>query len=221
MDNKAQSDLVKGAASLGVTLSAEAAERLLLLRDELLRWNQKVNLTAITAPDEVLEKHLLDSLAIVPLVPEGARVLDVGSGAGFPGLPLALCRPDLRVTMVDAVAKKVGFIKAMAAKWRLGPRAEARHLRLAGEPQKEGLGPFDVAVARALMDLPPWLLLARAYLVPGGRALAMMGVAPDDAALEIAGRDAGLRLERALRFQLASSRAQRVVASFSNVGAMR
>ena len=124
MDKKAESWLREQAGGLGVEVSGEAAEGLLWLQAELLRWNKKMNLTALRDPDEVLEKHLLDSLTVVPEVPPDADVLDVGSGAGFPGLPLALVRTDARVTLVDAVAKKVGFIKAAAAHGGWGPGCE-------------------------------------------------------------------------------------------------
>jgi 16S rRNA (guanine527-N7)-methyltransferase len=214
VDKKAESWLREQASALGVEVSAEAAEGLLWLQAELLRWNEKMNLTALRDPEEVLEKHLLDSLTVVPEVPPEAAVLDVGSGAGFPGLPLALVRPDARVTLVDAVAKKVGFIKAAAAHLKLGPRVRAVHGRLAGAPAQEGVAPADVVVARALMELPAWLALARGYVTPGGRVVAMLGAAPEDAALQATGAAAGLSFEHARRFVLPRSQARRAIAVF-------
>src|SRR3979409_337267 len=78
--------------------------------DLLLKWNKSINLTAITDPDEVVEKHVLDSLALAPVLPSGS-LLDVGTGAGFPGIPVAIARPELEVVLVDSVQKKVAFLK--------------------------------------------------------------------------------------------------------------
>jgi 16S rRNA (guanine527-N7)-methyltransferase len=214
VDKKAESWLREHALALGVEVSPAAAEALLWLQDELLRWNQKMNLTAIRDPAEVLEKHLLDSLSVVPVVPSGAEVLDVGSGAGFPGLPLAVVRSDVRVTLVDAVAKKVGFIKAAAARLKMGLRVRTVHCRLAGDPAREGLLLADVAVSRALMDLPAWLTLARGYVKPGGRVVAMLGEAPSDAALHAAGAAAAVSFAHVQRFALPQSHARRAIAVF-------
>src|SRR5919197_4039110 len=112
--------LQEGAAALGASLSDEAARRLLWLRKELLRWNARVNLTAITDPREVLEKHLLDSLAILPEIRGASTLLDVGAGAGFPGIPLTIALPELRLTLVDSVGKKVAFMKSTLAHLNLG-----------------------------------------------------------------------------------------------------
>src|SRR6266851_9969029 len=86
--------------------------------DLLLKWNKSINLTSITDPDEVAEKHVLDSLAVVPVLPSGS-LLDAGSGAGFPGIPAAIARPALAVTLVDSVQKKVAFLKSALAELRL------------------------------------------------------------------------------------------------------
>lgn len=141
---------------------------------ELVRWNRSINLTSITEPEAVAELHFLDSLAVVPLVPEGATVLDVGTGGGFPGVPLAAVRPDLQITLVDRTEKKILFLKTTLA--RLGiANARPAHLRLEGNPAAEGLAPFDVAVSRAFAAPEDWLPLARAYVKPGGRIIAMLG----------------------------------------------
>jgi len=164
------------AASLGVRVSPDVGEGLFWLSSELLRWNAKVNLTAILDPNEVLDKHILDSLAVAPLLDASARtLLDVGSGAGFPGLPLALVRPDLEVWLVDAVAKKVGFLKHAVASLGLAPRVRAVHASLQGAPSSEGLSPADVAISRAFRDVRRWAGLASAYVRPGGQLLAMGG----------------------------------------------
>jgi 16S rRNA (guanine527-N7)-methyltransferase len=165
-----------GASSLGVQVPLESEERLYWLASELLRWNAKLNLTAIVHPIEVLDKHILDSLGAAPsLLPGAARLLDVGTGAGFPGLPLALLRPDLEVCLVDSVAKKVGFLKHAIASLGLAPRVRALHLTLAGAPEKEGVPEMDVAISRALREVPAWAALGFPYLRQGGQLVAMAG----------------------------------------------
>ncbi len=165
-----------GAASLGVQVPLESEEALFWLGSELLRWNAKVNLTAIVDPIDVLDKHILDSLAVgVLLSPDARSLLDVGTGAGFPGLPLALLHPDVEVWLVDSVAKKVGFLKHAVANLGLAPRVRALQLTVQGEPLKEGLPPMDAVVSRAFRDVSGWAALGEAYLRPGGQLLAMAG----------------------------------------------
>lgn len=121
--------------------------------EELLRWNAKVNLTAITQPDEVVEKHLVDSLLALPEVVGAGRLLDVGAGAGLPGIPLALAAPSLDVTLVEAVGKKVAFMKNAIVKLGLVGRVRANQVHAAGAPQTEQLPTVDVAIARAFTEV--------------------------------------------------------------------
>lgn len=150
-------------------------ERLSEFARELRKWNRTFNLTSVVEPAEVAELHFLDSLAIAPWVPEGARMLDVGAGAGFPGLPLALARDDVEVSLVDRTEKKVAFMKNAIA--RLGiANARALHVRLEGQPDEEGLeGPFDVVVSRAFTAPEAWLPFAAPYAREGGTVIAMLG----------------------------------------------
>ena len=164
-----------GLRQMGLSLPESAQISMGTYVAELLRWNKKINLTAITKPDEVVDKHLLDSLSVLPEVNGATRVLDIGSGAGFPGLPLALAMPDLQVTLVDSVGKKVGFLKHMVARLDLSSRVNALHLTLQGQPTSEGLKPFDLVIARAFADLNAFRTLAAPYLSPGGRVVAMLG----------------------------------------------
>jgi len=113
----------EGAATMGVRLSPEQLKLLGRHVDLLLKWNKSINLTAITDPDEVAEKHVLDSLAVVPVLPSGS-LLDAGTGGGFPGIPAAIARPDLDVALVDSVQKKVAFLKSALAELRL-PKVKA------------------------------------------------------------------------------------------------
>lgn len=164
----------EAAAAFGVELPAAAARHLEDFAEELVRWNRKFNLTSITDPAGIAEKHLLDSLAVVPRVPAGAEVLDAGTGGGFPGVPLAILRPDVQVLLVDRTEKKVLFLKTALAKLGLG-NARAAHARLEGRPEEEGLPRCDLAVSRAFVAPEEWLQFGGAYVRPGGRVVAMLG----------------------------------------------
>jgi 16S rRNA (guanine527-N7)-methyltransferase len=165
-----------GARSLGLPLRGDQIDALSWLSGELVRWNARVNLTAILDPIEIGDKHILDSLTVLRVLDSnGATLLDAGTGGGFPGLPLAIARPGLAVTLVDAVAKKVGFLKHVIAELGLAPRVRAVHQTLRGNAQAEGLGPFDTAVSRACMDPTRWAALARPYLRKGGMLVVMGG----------------------------------------------
>ncbi len=212
MDAPFAETLQLGARALGVDLDDDARARLERYADRLLAWNRKVNLTAITDPAELAEKHLVDSLALFPEVLGAATLLDIGSGAGLPGIPLAIALPSLSVTCCDAVAKKVAFVKAVAAELDLKVRGVA--VRASGEPEREGLPLADVVVSRAFAEPGRWLPLAARYLSPGGRVLATLGREADDEALRAAGAAAGLELVAVRRFALPRSGAQRAVASF-------
>jgi 16S rRNA (guanine527-N7)-methyltransferase len=206
--------LHEGALALGESLSDESVGRLLRLREELLHWNARVNLTAITEPREVLEKHFLDSLAIVPEVREASTLLDLGAGAGFPGIPLKIVLPDLRVTLVDSVGKKVAFMKSAVARLSLAG-ASAVHARVDGSPEREGLERAEVVVSRAFMDVARWVPLGAKYAAPGGRVLAMLGHPPQEAELDEAAKAAGLRVTGFRKYRLPWSGSERAVAIFT------
>jgi len=156
-------------------LDPDSTDRLLRFLEELLRWNVKHNLTAITAPEEALEKHLVDSLSLLPLVKHQARVLDVGSGAGLPGLVLKCARPDIQLLSVDAVGKKISFQRHVIRLLGLtGAKAEQLRIELLAErPQHRKA--FDLAVFRALGRLELFLPPLVPCLADGGRVVAMKG----------------------------------------------
>nr|WP_240672647.1 16S rRNA (guanine(527)-N(7))-methyltransferase RsmG [Corallococcus coralloides] len=199
---------------MGITVGPDVGPKLQRLMAELLKWNAKVNLTAITAPEEVLEKHFLDSLAVLPEVRGATSLLDLGAGAGFPGLPLKLELPELGVTLVDTVGKKIAFIKAAAASLGLvGVRG--LHARAEGKPETEGIPRAQVLIARAFMDLPDWLNLAPAYVEEGGRVVAMLGKQQTDAELQSRAAERNLRVVSARSYRLPFSGAERQVAVFA------
>ncbi|WP_373047603.1 16S rRNA (guanine(527)-N(7))-methyltransferase RsmG [Vulgatibacter sp.] len=174
--------LAEASKRFGLALPAGGEATLVRFLGELLRWNRSVNLTSIEEPAAVGELHLLDSLAVVKHVPQGARVADVGTGGGFPGVPLAVARPDLRVELLDRTEKKILFLKTTLARLGIG-NAQARHVRLEGRPAAEGLGPYDVAISRAFTAPAEWIRLARQYVRPGGRVITMLGADRPDPAV--------------------------------------
>jgi 16S rRNA (guanine527-N7)-methyltransferase len=197
-----------GADKLGMKLSAAQVDQLERHAALLLKWNAKINLTAITDPAEVIEKHLLDSLAIAPHLPAG-RLLDAGTGAGFPGIPVRIVRPDIEVWLVDSVQKKVAFLKSALVELKLtGIRAQA--LRLSGKPKEEGLPLFDAAIARAFAAPVDWLPLAQQYLAAQGRAFCLLGAR--DEAPDRSGRLARIST---FEFVLPTSKAPRKLVEYS------
>ena len=140
---------------------------------ELKKWNRKINLTAITDDNEIAVKHIIDSLCLTRLITGTGKVLDVGSGAGIPAIPLKIARPDMDIVTVDAVGKKIHFQRHMARLLRLN-KFEALHARI------ENLGDgyakhFDVITSRAFTDLEQFVRLTSPFLSDNGSLLAMKG----------------------------------------------
>lgn len=181
-------------------------ERLLDYLDLLHKWNQAYNLSAVRDPMRMVHQHLLDCLAVLPsldrhLLGRDARILDVGSGAGLPGVVWALMRPAWSVCCVDAVAKKAGFVRQVAAE--LGLRnLHAEHARV----EQLRWPPVDVVVSRAFASLVDFSAMTRRHLVPGGCWLAMKGKLPDD---EIAALPPGVKVFHVEPLQVPGLDAQR------------
>ena len=165
--------LAQGIESLGLKIDAPVQQDLLQYLELLRKWNKVYNLTAIRDAEQMLSHHLLDSLSIVPFV-RGPRVLDMGCGAGLPGIPLALARPDLQVVMMDANAKKTRFVQQAITELNLD-NAEAVHARAEDYTAPGG---FDTVTSRAFSSLDDFLGLAAPYLRKGGQLLAMKGRYP-------------------------------------------
>lgn len=180
--------LQQGALSFGVELDHQNMQRLTRFVEELLIWNRKINLTSITKPEEIAEKHIVDSLAVAPYLNPTVKILDMGAGAGFPGIPLKIVLPDLKMTLIDASAKKISFIKHVVRVLELRD-IEAYHIRaenLSQSPTHDTV--FDVVVSRAFSALDQFLRLALPFLPRNGMALAMKGTFPIDEIRVLGGR---------------------------------
>ncbi len=184
--------LAGGAAGLGVALDEQQRQQFARLVDALLHWNKAFNLTAITDRPRILTHHLLDSLAAQADL-AGNRVADVGTGAGFPGLPLAIVNPDRHFTLIDSVDKKLRFVDHAARELGLA-NVETRHSRV--EQLRPG-APFDTVIARAFAPLPRLAGWIAPLCGPGTRVVAMKGrwPPPADDADENAPLPPGWRIE--------------------------
>lgn len=176
----------------GLGADAAAPARLARYHRLLCEWNARMNLTGDTDFAVALYRHYLDSLAplrLEGLFAHGARVIDVGSGAGFPGLPLAIARPDLRVTLLDALQKRISFLSAVVEELGL-PHVRLLHVRAEdGARNPEHRERYDLAVARAVAPLPVLCELMLPFVAVGGRMLCYKGPAAQDE-LEAGGRAA-------------------------------
>lgn len=171
-------DLAIGIAALGLALDTAQRARLNAYLALLAKWNKTYNLTAIREPHRMVTHHLLDALAVVPHLPAsaGLRILDVGSGGGVPGIPLAIARPDTHVVMIDPNHKKAAFLVQAAIELGL-PNIESHAVRV--EDFAPAL-PFDIVISRAFSDLAVFASVAARHLAPHGKMFAMKGVHPDE-----------------------------------------
>jgi 16S rRNA (guanine527-N7)-methyltransferase len=167
--------LVEGAKSFNLSLNRDQIEQFAVHAKELIQWNQSMNLTALTDPLAIGIKHFLDSLAPTHLIPPRASVLDIGSGGGFPGIPLKVIDPSLSVTLIDASRKKVNFMKHIIRTLNLN-KTEALHRRaqdLVDDPAHRFR--FDVVISRALSALDVFAELALPLLAKEGILIAPKG----------------------------------------------
>ena len=168
-----QPTLATALSALGLDIPAGAPAQLLAFRDLLLKWNKTYNLTALRDPEQAISHHLADSLAILPYI-GSSPLLDVGSGGGLPGIPLAIVRPELSISLVDTVQKKATFLQQAAIELKL-KNVAVHHARV-----EEMHGQYGQISSRAFAELALFVRLTRHLLAPGGHWLAMKGQRPDD-----------------------------------------
>lgn len=171
-------ELEKATGEYGIPLTGQQKGQLGMYYRLLMEWNQKMNLTAITEPKEVAVKHMVDSLSALDekSFPENGRIIDVGTGAGFPGIPLKIFRPDLHVVLLDSQNKRVSFLKAIVETLRL-EHVECIHGR-AEELARDKLyrEKFDVAVSRAVAKLSVLSEYCLPFVKKGGMFIALKGM---------------------------------------------
>ena len=182
--------LARGLYDLALDLPKATQAKLLSYVRMLDKWNRTYNLTAVRDPEQMVPRHLLDSLSILPFV-SGARVADIGTGAGLPGIPLAIARDDLQFTLIDSNAKKIRFVKQAVHELKL-TNVVSEHERVEKLVLADG---YPVLVARAFDAIPDMLARCRHLAAPGGRFLAMKGVYPQKEIAALGGRHGQPRVE--------------------------
>ncbi|MCH9848601.1 MAG: 16S rRNA (guanine(527)-N(7))-methyltransferase RsmG [Betaproteobacteria bacterium] len=164
--------LAAGVVQMGLQISDEVQQQLLSYLALLDKWNKVYNLTAVREPLEMVTLHLLDSLSVLPYI-KGPRLLDVGSGGGLPGIVLAICLPQLRVTTIDTVQKKTIFMRQVKGELGLD-NLEVVHARV----EAFEIEPFDQIISRAFAEIGLFIELTRHLMAKNGHWLAMKGVSP-------------------------------------------
>lgn len=169
----AADQLKRGLIALGLTLECDIQQRLLDYIALIEKWNRVYNLTAIREPEKMVSRHLLDSLAVAPHL-HAKRLLDVGSGAGLPGIPLALAKPDTHVTLLDSNHKKAAFLNQAVIELKLKNADVCSERVESWQTQNR----FDVIISRAFSDMGEFVRITRHLLAPGGMFAAMKGLHP-------------------------------------------
>ena len=172
--------LLEGLVNLNLALAATQIDQLLTYIHLIEKWNKAYNLTAVRDIHEMVATHLLDSLAILPEV-EGVRIADIGTGAGLPGIPLAICRPDWQLTLVDSNSKKTRFVQQAVLELKL-QNVEVVHARV--ENLQPAVG-FDTVLCRAFASMPDIIRLCRHLLTASGQIVAMKGQTPHEELLQL------------------------------------
>jgi len=201
--------LKKSALNFDLALTESQLDSFALLFDELVRWNKKINLTALKKSTDITVKHFIDSLSIAPLLNQGARILDVGSGGGFPSLPLAIARPDLHITSIDAVNKKILFQKHVIRLLKISS-VEVLHCR-AEDLAINRIAFYDVVTSRAFSRLMFFVALAKPFLSEKGQVISMRGSEGEQEALDAISdlTSAGFRIEQTVHHDLSHKMGRR------------
>ena len=214
--------LIREAAGFGVTLSAQQAAQFAKYYDLLVEWNEKINLTAITAEEEAVDKHFLDSLsgASVFTLPDGSQVLDVGTGGGLPGIALAIAFPKVNFCLMDATGKKIRFLTIVAEELGLEnvQAVQGRAEEMAHDPVYREQ--FDLVVSRAVSSLPVLLEYMAGFAKPQGMLAAYKGPSLDEELKASAGAMKTLSLSLEARKDLQVGDQQHTIAVFQKKKAL-
>lgn len=181
----------------------------------LLKWNRTYNLTAINDPIDIYEKHFADSAVPLQFIPNGARLVDIGTGAGFPGVPIKILRKDISVVLIEATEKKVNFCNHVIRELGLEGITVVKGRAEDGKIMRK-VGKFDVVISRATLKLPEYVKVGVRYLDNGGLLIAMLGSGwpdeLDDALGEI--KKAGMKLSKVHEYLLPVSQSRRAILVF-------
>lgn len=192
--------LLRGLKPLQIELDADQIDRMLAYHQMLVKWNKAYNLTAVRDPAQMISRHLIDSLSVLPWIGQG-RLLDVGSGPGLPGIPLAICRPDVQVTTLDSNGKKTRFQVQVKAELGLDNLTVIN-----GRVEAVKAEPFDMVISRAFASIADMLQLSGHLAAEQGVFLAMKGLYPED---EIEQMPAGFVLRESHRLELPDTDGER------------
>ncbi|MBN1380564.1 MAG: 16S rRNA (guanine(527)-N(7))-methyltransferase RsmG [Deltaproteobacteria bacterium] len=176
MERKVLDKYIQAAAEIGITIGEKERNLFNLYCEELLVWNEKMNLVSVKTRDDIWMKHFIDSLTLLPLIKTPAgRLLDIGSGAGFPGIPIKIAMNTLEVFLLEASRKRVSFLKHLRRRLRL-EGLHIIHKRVEDFVTDEShLHTFDIVVSRASLKLPELIRISSFFLVGNGRVIAMKG----------------------------------------------
>ncbi|MFY0663622.1 MAG: 16S rRNA (guanine(527)-N(7))-methyltransferase RsmG [Natronospirillum sp.] len=192
--------LLEAIDQLAIALDDTQIEQLLAYHSGLIKWNKAYNLTAVRDPMAMVQRHLIDSLSILPVLPSG-RLLDVGTGGGLPGMVVAITRPDIAVTLLDSNGKKIRFLRQMTME--LGLKSVAT---IQSRVESYSAEPFDVITSRAFATLADMVSWSQHLLAPDGQFIAMKGLYPDD---ELAALPSDIQVTSVRQLQVPGADGQR------------
>ena len=197
-----EAQIASGLAAMGVALDDAARARVLAHLELIGKWNRVHNLTAVREPEQMVALHVLDSLSLLPHLGPAKRIIDVGTGPGFPGIPIAIARPGVHVTLLDSSHKKCAFLEQARTELRL---ANVTVVCDRVESHRPDPG-YDLVVSRAFAELSDFVTQAKHLVAPGGRFIAMKGVYPFD---EIARVPESHRVASVLELEVPTLQAKR------------
>jgi 16S rRNA (guanine527-N7)-methyltransferase len=216
LTNEQSKLLTEGAQQLQVELTAESIDRISVYLEELQRWAKIVDLVSQSDLETIIRKHVLDSLAVLSVVPVQGRLLDLGSGAGFPGLPIAIARLTLEVSLLEPRRKRINFLKEVIRKTAL-TNSHAYEERAEEFAKQDGRhSAFDVVITRATWNIREFLNIARPLITKNGIVVAMMGAStPEELTEKTFPQNNQYSLKKFKRYNLPFGKEQRALAIFS------